>query len=447
MNAGARGSLVQLESTRSPGSKGHEIVPPDRTATFAELFRVGEYRALWIAGLISNTGDQLARVALALLVFQRSGSPFLTALTYALTLLPALVGGPLLGGLADRYPRRDLLIACNLVRTAVAAAMALPMVPLAAVYALVFALALLDAPERAARTALVRDLLSGDVYTLGVATNQLTYQVTLLAGFGTGAMVVASIGPYPALAVNAATFACCALILRTCLRRRPAAAGRSPTRRRSEVAGTLRLIAGSPRLRSILALSLLAGYFVVPVGLAVPYAAQIHLPTRLTGMLLAAVPAGNVVGMVVIGRMLRHGAQVKIMGLSAALAGLPLTACALHPGAIASLSLFALTGVGAAYQVIAQAEFVHAVPADRRGRALGLAAPAITAVQGVGVLIGGVLADRIGAAATIALTGAAALATGAPLAIIWHRVRTSGTGPDGHPADRPGAAPRSPAST
>ncbi|WP_165978639.1 MFS transporter [Actinomadura darangshiensis] len=394
----------------------------DRAATFAELFRVGEFRALWAAGLISNLGDQLARVALALLVFRDSGSPFLTALAYALTLLPALLGGPLLGGLADRCPRRDLLIACNLARAAPAAAMALPAMPLTADYALVFAVALLDGPDRAARTALVRDLLPGELYTLGVATNQLSYQVTLLAGFGAGGMVVALIGAHPALAVNAATFACGALILRTRLRRRPAAGDRTATRWSDDVAAAFRLIAGSPLLRSVLALALLAAFFVVPAGLAVPYAAQIHLPTRSVGLLLAAIPAGNVAGMLLIGRLSRRETQVRLLGPLAALAGLPLTACALRPGVAGSMALLTLTGVAAAYQVIAQAEFVRAVPAHRRGQALGLAAPAVTAVQGVGVLAGGVVADRIGAAATIALTGAAAVAAGAPLAVVWHRV-------------------------
>jgi MFS family permease len=398
-------------------------VPEDRTATFAELFRVGEYSALWSATLISNVGDQLARVALALLVFDHSGSAFLTALTYALTLLPALVGGPLLGGLADRYPRREMLIACNSIRTVLAIATAVPMMPLGALYALVFALALLDAPDRAARTALVRDLLPGHLYTLGVATNQLTYQMTLLAGFGVGAMVVTSIGSQAALAVNAATFACCAVILRICLRRRPAVNAGEPRPWRADVVEAFRLIVRSPHLRTVLAIALLAGYFVVPAGLAVPYADQIDLPTEFVGLLLAAFPTGNVVGMIVVGRMVRSGVRVKIMGPMAALAGVPLIACALRPGLIGTLGLFALTGFGAAYQVIAQAEFVVAVPEHRRGQALGLAAPAITTVQGVGVVLSGVLADHVGAAAAIAIMGGAGLATGTPLAIIWRRVR------------------------
>lgn len=193
------------------------------------------------------------------------------------------------------------------------------------------------------------------------------------------------------------------------------------------VAEGFRLIVGSPRLRTILALALLAGFFVIPEGLAVPYAAQIHMPRRLIGVLLGAIPAGNVIGMFLIGRMLRRDAQVRSLGPLAAFAGLPLTACALQPGMTVSAALWTLTGVGAAYQVIAQAEFVRAVPEHQRGQAFGLAAPAITAIQGIGLLLGGVLADHIGAATTIGITGAAGLVTGTPLAMAWRRVRTTTT--------------------
>ena len=67
------------------------------------MFRVGEFRALWLAQVLSYVGDQFAQVAIAILVFERTGSAFLTALAYALTYLPPIVGGPLLSGLADLF--------------------------------------------------------------------------------------------------------------------------------------------------------------------------------------------------------------------------------------------------------------------------------------------------------------------------------------------------------
>ena len=81
---------------------------PDDAAdvTFGALFRNRDFAVLYFAGAQSQLGDQLARVALAILVFSRTGSGLATAATYALTFLPAVVGGVLLSGLADSRPRR-----------------------------------------------------------------------------------------------------------------------------------------------------------------------------------------------------------------------------------------------------------------------------------------------------------------------------------------------------
>ena len=56
--------------------------------------------------MLSYAGDQFAQVAIAILVYGRTHSAFLTALAYALTYLPPIAGGPLLSGLADLFPRR-----------------------------------------------------------------------------------------------------------------------------------------------------------------------------------------------------------------------------------------------------------------------------------------------------------------------------------------------------
>src|SRR2546430_8812855 len=85
-------------------------------ARYRDVFAVGEFRALFAAHLQSVIGDQLARVALAVLVFTRTHSPGLTTLTYALTFIPALIGGPPLSRPAARLPRRPLMVGCALPR-------------------------------------------------------------------------------------------------------------------------------------------------------------------------------------------------------------------------------------------------------------------------------------------------------------------------------------------
>ena len=87
-------------------------------ARFGDVFAVAEFRALWLAQLLSVTGDQLARVALTVLVYDRTRSAMLAAVTFAASIVPAFVGGLALGGLADRLPRRAVMITADLVRLA-----------------------------------------------------------------------------------------------------------------------------------------------------------------------------------------------------------------------------------------------------------------------------------------------------------------------------------------
>ena len=101
--------------------------------------RVGEFRALWIAQVLSVAGDQLARVALTLLVYSRTHSALLAAVTFVASVVPTFMGGLTLSGLADSLPRRQVMIACDLSRAALVAVMALPGMPLGVLVGLLFA--------------------------------------------------------------------------------------------------------------------------------------------------------------------------------------------------------------------------------------------------------------------------------------------------------------------
>ena len=76
------------------GQGGPDVHPgrhrraPEARSSYREVFAIGEFRALWSAQVLSFAGDQFAQVAIAILVYGRTHSPFLTALAYALTYLP-----------------------------------------------------------------------------------------------------------------------------------------------------------------------------------------------------------------------------------------------------------------------------------------------------------------------------------------------------------------------
>ncbi|MGA5764050.1 MFS transporter [Nonomuraea bangladeshensis] len=343
----------------------------DNRPRFREVLEVREYRALWLSGLVSRAGDQLARVALAVLAYDLTRSAAVTTITYALTFVPSLVGGPLLGGLADRCPRRRVMIVCDTIRALLMAAMAAPGLHFAVVCVLLFAVQLIDAPEKAARIATTPDVLGERLYTTGVTLHQFTSQVAAIAGFGLSGLVVAAIGARPALLLNSLSFALSALVVMMRVRERPAwPTGRVMSLR--YMSGGIRTITSDRRLRALLAFALLAAFSIAPEALAVPYADAVGGGTVAAGVLLCSIPAGSLLGMYLVNRLSAGTARLATL---AAPACLPLVVSAFAPGVAVTAIAWALTGVLSAYQVIANAAFVRAVPPERRGQVVGAALP------------------------------------------------------------------------
>jgi MFS family permease len=163
---------------------------------FKAAFVVGEFRAMWAAEALSQAGDQIARVALSVLVWERTYSAGLTGLTYGLTYLPTLIGGTLFAGFADRYPRRTVMVVCDVVRMVVAALMAIPGTAVPFVCGLIIVLTAAGGPFRAAQLALLPDVLEGERYIAGLAIRNITIQSAQLAGFAGGGLIIGLINPY-----------------------------------------------------------------------------------------------------------------------------------------------------------------------------------------------------------------------------------------------------------
>src|ERR1700744_1589313 len=180
--------------------------PTDRTkgvvaprATFRDVFGVAEFRAVWFSEILSVTGDRLALVALTLLIYDRTKSPLLAALTYASGYLPWVVSGLFFADLADRQPRRTVMVACDVVRAVLVAVMALPRMPIAALVILLFATTMFAPPFDSARAAITADILQGERYALGTSVTQTTFMAGQILGAAGGGVAVAFIGVRPSL--------------------------------------------------------------------------------------------------------------------------------------------------------------------------------------------------------------------------------------------------------
>ncbi|MDX6250047.1 MAG: hypothetical protein QOF10_3407 [Kribbellaceae bacterium] len=398
-------------------------------ARWRDVFGHAEFRALFLAGVLSVAGDQLARVALSVLVFDRTESAGLTALTYALTYVPDLLFGPLLAGFADRYPRRRVMIITDLARAVLVAAMAIQALPLVVVILLLVALQAFGSPFNAARAATLPVVLPGDHYVLGKAANDMVVQFSQVLGFGTGGLAVVAVGTSGGLLLDSVTFLLSAALITFGVRSRPAPAHHGDEPRRSyfkDLAAGTSLVLRTPKLRALVALATVAGFYVTVEGLAVPYADQIGGGPEAAGLLLAASPAGAVAGMWLI-TLWSPERRMRLLGPLALAACVPLVFCALKPGLAVTVLLWALSGMASSYHLPASAAFVQAVPDRQRGQAFGVASTALKSSQGLGILAAGLLAEPFGPSTALALMGAAGVLAAAAAGAAWARARRIST--------------------
>ncbi len=406
--------------------------------SYRDVLSDREFRALYLAQTTSILGDQVAQLAVAILVFDRTRSPLLAALTFAVTLLPWLLGGPLLSSLADRLPRRRVLLSCDVARAGIIVLVALPGAPLWLLSVLIFLVILLEAPFSAARAALLPDILGeGERYVVAASLGSTTSQFGQVLGFALGGTLVALFGSGGAILLDAASFGLSAALIAHGVRPRPAAAADEPAGVVGNLKTGLRAVFGDRLLRAIVLLAwVVAGCTMVPEALAVIYAAHHGGGPVTAGLLTAALPLGVIVGSLAIKRFASYTSAPLLLPLSL-LTLLPLLATALDPPVPVAFLLWTLTGAGSALQIVANRVFVLNVPAHVRGRAFGIAATGLMSAQGLTALVAGWLASRYGPATTVAGVAAVGLVVLAVVAATWPRPAQAQAGSNHRAQGRP----------
>ena len=378
--------------------------------TYRQVLAVREFRAMFAADTLSVFGDQIARIAISVLVYARTGSAFAASATYALSFLTWFVGGPVLSAAGDRYPRRTVMIVCDVGRFVLVAGMCLPGLPLWAFFLLLAGVGLLTPPFEAARSGLVADIVTGELYVAANGLTQTLAQAGQVGGFLVGGVLVAGLGSRGALLVDAATFAVSALLLAAQVTPRPAAQSEPSTFVQDTRAG-FALVFGDPVLRRLLGYAAVTmAALIAPEGLAVPIAVASGHGAVAAGFLMAAGPAGFVLGAWLLLRV-DTGRRQRLMPALVVLACGPLLLTPAFSSPAVLTALWLLAGMGGALQVIANAAFVAAVAPELRGRAYGVASTVLMTVQGGTLLLVGALAQPLGPRWSVALMAALVLLT------------------------------------
>lgn len=382
-----------------------------------------EFRGLVIAQVASQWGDQLARLALAVFVLQRTDNAFYASLAFAMSYLPDVVGGPLLGPTADRLPRRRVMLVCDLARMVLVGSMAIPGLGTGAMLALLLISALFTTPFAFARSAMLPDLLPGAIYMSGLSLVRLLDQVNQALGLLFGGLVLSVLHPRGALLADSITFFVSFAVVLLTLRPRPV----ERTDMVPGLRGFLRDIKEGAELvfrrrlpRALVMLGWVSGLFcVVPEGVGVAYAARDGYGATAGGVLVGAMPAGFTVGLLLLNRFAPGPRQFSIVLRLATLSLVPLVLTATRPSTAVVAVLWFISGAFQANLVAVIGAFNLAMPSGVRGRANGLAAGGLGLAQTIAIAGGGAVADVLDPAAAVAWAGVLGLAALVFLAAWW----------------------------
>ncbi len=371
---------------------------PDRSPGYRAVFAVPEFRRVFAAHLLSSLGVVVCEIALSVLVFRLTGSPLLSALTFALGLLPYVVGGTLLSAVADRYPARRVLVGCDVLCALAALGMVRPGTPVGVLLALRCVIAAVAPVFAGTRAATLGEILGeGELFVLGRSVIRIVNQGAQLAGFGAGGLLLAVASPGAVLAFTAGAFAGSALLLRLGTRARPPrdrdrGAGRG-TLLGASLGGLRRLLADR-RIRALLLLMWLPPAFVVvPEALLIPYADRLGAGPAAAGLLMCSMPVGAVLAESLAGSLLGPRARGRLTFPMGVFAVLPSLGFAAQPSLGWAVLLLVLTGTGISYNFGVDRWFVAEVPEKLLGQAMTLTQAGRMTVMGLAMGAAGLAAE------------------------------------------------------
>src|SRR6202035_2938399 len=151
---------------------------------------------------LAITGTVISAVVLTALVFERTRSPLLSSLTFTLGFMPYVFAGTLLSGIVGRVRPRRLLTSCTLGSAGLAAAMALPRMPVAALLTLLVGTGTLAGIGSATQGALVRSAVPEASYVPARSLIRIASQLAQVGGNPVGGLLLVAVSPGGAFLIS-----------------------------------------------------------------------------------------------------------------------------------------------------------------------------------------------------------------------------------------------------
>jgi MFS family permease len=396
------------------------------TRSFASL-RIPNFRRFFVGQLVSISGNWMQTVAEIWVILTLTGSGLAVGFVTALQFLPLLLVGAWGGLIADRVPKRRLLITTQALHVlpplalfALAATGGLSPI---AVYVAVFARGVVNAVDYPTRQAFVMEIVGADRVVNAVSLNSVLIHAARIAGPAIAGLLIATVGVEPCFALNAASFAVmiAALAGMDADALRPAAL---EPRRAGAVRAGLGYVRATPQLWIPLGLMAIVGTLGFNFQAILPLLARFTFDGGVSAYaaLVTSMGIGAVVGALANGARttvtpaLLAGAAIGFGALALLAAGAPslgLEMLLLAPLGAASVTLAA--SVNSALQLASEPEM--------RGRVMALYSVVFLGSTPIGAPLAGWLSESIDPRAALVMAGVAALVGGILARLAFERVR------------------------
>ena len=344
--------------------------------------RNSTFRWLWAAGLMIGFGNWMQRLTISWLILDQTGSVFLTAVSFAIRSAPNLVFGPFGGAIADRYPRRKVLIITAGVKVFVALglwALAFQADTLIWVVMVLIGLAGVTASfELPSSQALAVDVVGKRNAANGVAMLSVATRAVGAAGALTGGLLIASLGPGAVFFLGALAFAAGGYAVSRVVVAQPGLSLERPSLRIGKLFGStyggIKILLGIPVVATLLGFAMVVEILGFTYQSVMPSLAKDVLGVgsvglgALTAMAAIGGLAGSVLitvisdydrkGLLAVGIIFLYGGGLIALGVSE----------------IFPLSLLIVTVVGtmaSSFDALQWTMLMENVPDDMRGRAMG----------------------------------------------------------------------------
>ena len=430
-----------LKTTATPSGAGFR-------ASLSLLRRNRDFRALFVASVISLGGDWFLWVAINGLIFEVTGKALYVGLAILAQEFAFFLASPIGGVLADRIDRRKLMIVCDLVRAVTCVAFLLVGAEtLWLAYVLLPVLATFAAPFDPAFSAATPNVVDPEDLPAANALNGSLWGTMLAVGAGLGGVISAAFGADAAFLVDAASFLVSAALLSS-IRRRFSEFPEEHLEHPSAVEATRetwRFARRDHRVLSLLAVKFGFGAAAGLLALIPVMALDVFDAGNVGfGILMAARGLGALIGPFLGHRIAGPGHRrlFPAIGLSLAVFGLGYMAMGAAPSLAVAAVMIGVAHLGGGSQWMLSTYGLQVlVPDHIRGRIFGFDYMLITLSLSLSAVVASAVADQIGAPLTVTILGGVALAWSVAWFVLSRGVRRTGLDGCAEPEPDAGSEP------